>query len=104
MPTSIYAFGYRSDALSQAVATSSVPWNLSEDSLATSNTPLLRGVDRHDDTTFNQLQCRHLMSEIQFLRTQDLTGEQTEMLDELARLVSVVIQSSPHHYLRFNGD
>lgn len=66
---------------------------------------VLKYIDLYDDTTFNSLQVKDLVSDIEFLMTQSQI-----MSNEILKFLSLVIGlckealREPHLYLKFYGD
>ena len=89
--------------LGPAVDEGVVAWEVPQDFVYQSDTPLLAGVDPFGYTVFNRVQIeRQLPSEVELMRAR-LTPELHPMLDELDRLVAVAKQRV-HRYVWFVGD
>ncbi len=62
-------------------------------------------IDLYDDTTFNSLQVKDLVSDIEFLmkQSQIMNSEKLEFLSLLTGLCKEALKE-PHLYLKFYGD
>lgn len=62
---------------------------------------LLKYIDRYDDTTFNSLMCKDLITDLKNLKEHKL--EDHNQIDEILQLVSGCIYGA-HTYVKFLGD
>lgn len=62
-------------------------------------------IDLYDDTTFNSLQVKDLVFDIEFLKQQSELSDSKKMeaLNNIAELCKVTL-SEPHQFLKFYGD
>jgi len=65
----------------------------------------LKYIDLYDDTAFNSLQVKDLISDIEFIKLQSqlMNKEKLEFLSSLIDLCNEVLKE-PHQYLKFYGD
>ncbi|MEO6134886.1 MAG: hypothetical protein ABIP35_07015 [Ginsengibacter sp.] len=65
----------------------------------------LKYIDQYDDTTFNSLQVKDLILDIEFVKKQSqiMNKEKLEFLSLLINLCNETLKE-PHQYLKFYGD
>ncbi|KAB2347282.1 hypothetical protein [Actinomadura rudentiformis] len=64
--------------------------------------PLLGHVDRYDNTTFNRLQMKPVLAELDQIAA-DASPDEREAVREIVALIQQC-ERKPHRYLVFNGD
>lgn len=64
--------------------------------------PILRWIDPHLDTSFNELQLRHMAEELERLRPRASGPGEADVLDELLSIVRE--GSTGHRHLIFYGE
>ena len=65
--------------------------------------PLLSGVDRYGDTTFNRLQMRQVIVEWSLLMKWSATSAQHQLIERIIDLCNEC-ESEVHTYIRIEGD
>jgi hypothetical protein len=68
-----------------------------------SGTTLLRGIDRYQDTTFNNLQLRGFLKEWETLTSRLMTEQERHSWESVREFARRCLKE-PHTYLKFIGD
>ena len=67
------------------------------------NTPMLRGIDRYQDTTFNGMQLEFFVQEWETLASQITNPDDKAVWEKVTACANRCVEE-PHLYLKFIGD